>query len=202
MTEPPAIVFVTAFDEHAAAAYGVGAVDYLLKPVSAERLAAALDRVRRFAAPDAGPGRPPVDALAAVPVELGGRTRFVRRDDVRFAEAQGDYVRLHTPDGSAPAAHPDLPARGALAPAPGSSGCTAATCWRCARCASCAATSAAGCSRTPTSATCRSAAGTPASCASGCSTPPPAASSRAPAGRPMNRAAVTGRPEPAAGGSR
>ena len=41
-----------------------------------------------------------MDELAAVPVELGGRTRFVRRDDVRFVEAQGDYVRLHTPDGS------------------------------------------------------------------------------------------------------
>ena len=84
MTEPPAIVFVTAFDEHAAAAYQVGAVDYLLKPISAERLAAALDRVRRFAAPDPATSRPPVDALAAVPIELGGRTRFVRRDDVRF----------------------------------------------------------------------------------------------------------------------
>jgi two-component system, LytTR family, response regulator len=100
MTEPPAIVFVTAFDEHAAAAYQVGAVDYLLKPISSERLAAALDRVRRFAAPDPATSRPPVDALAAVPVELGGRTRFVRRADVRFAEAQGDYVRLHTRNGS------------------------------------------------------------------------------------------------------
>jgi two-component system, LytTR family, response regulator len=100
MTEPPAIVFVTAFDEHAAAAYQIGAVDYLLKPISAERLAAALDRVRRFAAPDPGTRRPPVDALAAVPIELGGRTRFVRRDDVRFVEAQGDYVRLHTPEGN------------------------------------------------------------------------------------------------------
>jgi two-component system, LytTR family, response regulator len=99
MNDPPAIVFVTAFDEHAASAYEIGAVDYLLKPYGAERLAAALDRVRRFAAPDPA-ARPPVDALAAVPVELGGRTRFVRRDDVRFAEAQGDYVRLHTPEGS------------------------------------------------------------------------------------------------------
>lgn len=101
MTDPPAIVFVTAFEEHAASAYGIGAVDYLLKPVGPERLAAALDRVRRFtaaSAPDPGTGGP-VDALAAVPVELGGRTRFVRRDDVRFVEAQGDYVRLHTTTG-------------------------------------------------------------------------------------------------------
>lgn len=95
MAAPPAIVFVTAFDEHAAAAYDLGAVDYLHKPVGAERLAAALERVRRFAG--AATARPRVDALAAVPVELGGRTRFVRRADVRFAEAHGDYVRLHVP---------------------------------------------------------------------------------------------------------
>ena len=102
MTDPPVIVFVTAYDEHAAAAYGIGAVDYLLKPVGAERLAAALARVRRFTAGvDAEqPGLAPVDALAVVPVELAGRTHFVRRDDVRFAEAHGDYVRLHTPTGA------------------------------------------------------------------------------------------------------
>jgi two-component system LytT family response regulator len=101
MTDPPVVVFVTAYEEHAASAYGIGAVDYLLKPVSAERLAAALARVRRFTAA-AAPGTvpAPVDALAAVPVELAGRTRFVRREDIRFVEAQGDYVRLHTPTGA------------------------------------------------------------------------------------------------------
>jgi two-component system LytT family response regulator len=102
MTDPPAVVFVTAYEEHAASAYRIGAVDYLLKPVSAERLADALGRVRRFAVAgrDAPAAMAPVDALAAVPVELGGRTRYVRRDDVRFVEAQGDYVRLHTPSGA------------------------------------------------------------------------------------------------------
>lgn len=103
MTDPPVVVFVTAFEEHAASAFGIGAVDYLLKPVGAERLEAALDRVRRFAS--AGGADPVadaerIDALAAVPVELGGRTRFVRRDDVRFVEAHGDYVRLHTTSGT------------------------------------------------------------------------------------------------------
>jgi two-component system, LytTR family, response regulator len=111
MTDPPVVVFVTAFEEHAASAYGIGAVDYLLKPVGQERLRAALDRVRRFLSADAGATSEPVagvareavetrDALAAVPVELAGRTRFVRRDDVRFAEAQGDYVRLYTASGT------------------------------------------------------------------------------------------------------
>jgi DNA-binding LytR/AlgR family response regulator len=99
MADPPAIVFVTAFEQHAVSAYGVGAVDYLLKPVSAERLADALGRVNRVHNAGSAPA-PVVDELAAVPVELGGRTRFVRRSDVRFAEAQGDYVRLHTRGGS------------------------------------------------------------------------------------------------------
>lgn len=98
MADPPVIVFVTAFEEHAASAYGIGAVDYLLKPVGKERLAAALERVRRFRTAPPEPAVA-VEALAALPVELGGRTRYVRRDDVRFAEAQGDYVRLHTPSG-------------------------------------------------------------------------------------------------------
>ncbi|MFR9801852.1 LytR/AlgR family response regulator transcription factor [Pseudonocardia sp. RS010] len=101
MTDPPEIVFVTAFEEHAVSAYGVGALDYLLKPVAAERLDATLARVLRVArAADPAPAAPAVDELAAVSVELGGRTRYVRRDDVRFVEAQGDYVRLHTRNGS------------------------------------------------------------------------------------------------------
>jgi len=101
MTDPPVVVFVTAFEEHAATAYGIGAADYLLKPVRPERLRAALDRVQRFLAPPTGAPEPAaVDALAAVPVELAGRTRFVRRDDVRYVEAHGDYVRLHTPSGA------------------------------------------------------------------------------------------------------
>ncbi|SFQ58859.1 DNA-binding response regulator, LytR/AlgR family [Amycolatopsis arida] len=97
LAEPPVIVFVTAYDEHAVAAFGIGAVDYLLKPVRAERLADALARVTRIAPAEEAPPRP--DAMAALPVESGGRTRYVRRDEVRFVEAHGDYVRLHAPSG-------------------------------------------------------------------------------------------------------
>jgi DNA-binding LytR/AlgR family response regulator len=97
---PPAIVFVTAYEEYAVRAFDIGACDYLLKPVSRARLRTALGRAL---------GRPPDqpfppledDPFATIPVEIAGRTRFVPREQVRWVEAEGDYVRLHTLDGSA-----------------------------------------------------------------------------------------------------
>ena len=90
---PPQIVFVTAYDEHAVDAFELRAVDYLVKPVMAERVAEAVRRL--CPTPDAA-----ADPDESVPVELAGVTRFVRRSRVHFVEAQGDYARLHTADGS------------------------------------------------------------------------------------------------------
>jgi DNA-binding LytR/AlgR family response regulator len=87
----PQIVFVTAYDDRAVEAFEVQAVDYLLKPVSPDRLAEAVRR-----AVSAGSAEHPDDQDETIPVELAGVTRFVRRSQIRFAEAQGDYVRLHT----------------------------------------------------------------------------------------------------------
>lgn len=98
LADPPAVVFVTAHEAHAVAAFDLEVVDYVLKPVRAARLAAALRRVGT-AENDAGPRRPGAGG-ATVAVELGGVTRFVPRSSVLWAEAQGDYVRLHTADGS------------------------------------------------------------------------------------------------------
>lgn len=93
---PPAIVFVTAYDDHAVDAFALHAVDYLLKPVRSDRLAEA---VRRLAA--RGPALAPEPAPdSTIAVELGGVTRFVPVAEVRYVEAQGDYARLHTPRGS------------------------------------------------------------------------------------------------------
>jgi DNA-binding LytR/AlgR family response regulator len=91
---PPRVVFVTAYDEHAVEAFELEVVDYLLKPVRESRLAEAL---RRVVETGAGAAEEPDDTI---PVELGGVTRFVRRADVRYVEAQGDYTRLHTPAGN------------------------------------------------------------------------------------------------------
>lgn len=93
--EPPPVVFVTAYDEHAVDAFDLNAADYLLKPVRDDRLAEAVRRV--VEASGSAPANGGRDLIA---VELGGRTRFISRSDVRYVEAQGDYARLHTEDGS------------------------------------------------------------------------------------------------------
>lgn len=90
----PVIVFVTAYDSHAVDAFDLEAADYLLKPVRAERLEQALARIRRVAAAPPAPAPPPAEETIAV--ELGGVTRYLKRSEVVYAEAQRDYVRLHT----------------------------------------------------------------------------------------------------------
>lgn len=102
LARPPAVVFVTASQAHAVDAFGIGAVDYLLKPASAGRVRQALGRVRRARAatvPPAAPTPEPAGDLAVLKVESEGRTRYVRREQVRFVEAQGDHVRLDTREG-------------------------------------------------------------------------------------------------------
>jgi DNA-binding LytR/AlgR family response regulator len=89
--ERPHIVFVTAYDDRAVDAFEVQAVDYLLKPVRADRLAEAVRRVV-----SAATGEQAADDDETIAVELAGVTRFVRRSQVRFVEAHGDYARLHT----------------------------------------------------------------------------------------------------------
>lgn len=94
LAEPPAVVFVTADDAKAVEAFELRAADYLLKPVRAERLRQAVDRVVELG-DTATPGD---DEM--LPVTVGSVVRFVRRSDVRWVQAQGDYSRLHTGDGT------------------------------------------------------------------------------------------------------
>ena len=89
---PPSTVFVTAHDEHAVDAFDLQAVDYVLKPVRAERLAEAVRRVLAAS-------RPEVEE-EQVPVERGGVTRFLPLSQIRYVEAEGDYARLHTGEDS------------------------------------------------------------------------------------------------------
>jgi two-component system response regulator LytT len=87
----PAVVFVTAHEDKAVAAFDLGAVDYLLKPLHSARLGTTLGRIAKGRA-----SSEPATEDVVVPVELAGTTTLVPRADVRYVEAQGDYVRLHT----------------------------------------------------------------------------------------------------------
>lgn len=114
--QPPALVFVTAHSDRAVAAFEVGAVDYLLKPVRAERLSQAIDRILALRGSeretdedaghpqteDAGSDGEPTTGLETgdvIPVERGGVTSLITRDSVAWVEAVGDYARLHTETG-------------------------------------------------------------------------------------------------------
>ena len=90
---PPAVVFVTADEDRALEAFELRAVDYLLKPVRTERLAESVRRVCELME-----GSTP--APEVITVDQGGVSRMIRRDDVRYVQAQGDYARLHTAEAS------------------------------------------------------------------------------------------------------
>ena len=91
----PAVIFVTAYDEYAVNAFEVHAIDYLLKPFSAERLRSSLDHARAHVAHHrAQPGTERVrrDRLM---VKSDGRIRVIRTADIDWCEASGNYVGLH-----------------------------------------------------------------------------------------------------------
>lgn len=93
----PAVVFVTAYDEYALTAFEVHALDYLLKPFSAERFRAALVHARaqvaRRRADSAGQReRLRRDRLM---IKSGGRIHVIRTAEIDWCEASGNYVGLH-----------------------------------------------------------------------------------------------------------
>ncbi|MBI5519625.1 MAG: response regulator [Desulfovibrio sp.] len=105
LERPPLFVFVTAFNEHAIRAFEENAADYLLKPVSPDRLAKSLERIRRLLAEPApsdlssaiqrllvSAGRAEARPLSRIAVEQGGRIALIPAASVLFIEA--DEKRL------------------------------------------------------------------------------------------------------------
>ncbi len=103
----PAVVFCTAYDEHALSAYEAAAVDYLVKPVRRERLAAALERARTFIAgrgqrldgdanSAAGNGSAhPEKRRSHLCARLRGSLRLIPIEDIRYLQAEEKYVVVH-----------------------------------------------------------------------------------------------------------
>lgn len=109
----PAIVFVTAFDEHAIRAFEINALDYLLKPVDGERFQKTLERVRRqikdsnaedldrklsalLNSLESKP--PPATVLERVVLKEQGRIRFLNVNEIDWISSEGNYVKLHARD--------------------------------------------------------------------------------------------------------
>ena len=114
---PPLVIFATAYDEYAIRAFELHAIDFLLKPFSAPRFHRAIERARerleligssdaaadaareqltRLLADLAGQGR----ALQRVAVTEDGRTFFLPTEEITWVESVGNYLILHTADGS------------------------------------------------------------------------------------------------------
>ena len=105
----PAVIFTTAFDEYAIKAFDAHAIDYLLKPFSKERFNIALqkwkdqhgtieskNKTKAFIETAA---KQPEEQMRVV-VKTGSKIRIIPVHEIIFIEADDDYVRIHTADGS------------------------------------------------------------------------------------------------------
>jgi two-component system LytT family response regulator len=117
----PAVVFVTAYDDYALAAFDAHALDYLMKPVNRERFTRAIDRAAGMigmgaTGASAGALARLVERLDAerggadrIGIKAGGRVLFLRVEEIDWVEAADDHVRFHV--GKATYLHRDTLAR-------------------------------------------------------------------------------------------
>ena len=90
--EMPRIIFTTAYDEFALRAFEVNALDYLMKPITPDRFAAALSRARE--GPVAPADQSPLRSSDQVFVRDGDRCWFIPVSKIRLLESEGNYTRV------------------------------------------------------------------------------------------------------------
>lgn len=96
LTNPPAIVFVTAYAEFAVDAYNLDAVDYVLKPVELDRVEHALDKVEALQ----GQSNKSVTTDSRLLVEHNNKQTYILANTIVYAEARGNYASVYTKNNS------------------------------------------------------------------------------------------------------
>ncbi|MBE0447202.1 MAG: response regulator [Actinobacteria bacterium] len=95
----PAVVFVTAYSEHALEAFELDAVDYLVKPIDEDRLNQAISKAgkRKESQPSISKAEPLIE-IERVPVESRGKTLLLPMQDIVYIASRNDIVFVHTAD--------------------------------------------------------------------------------------------------------
>ncbi len=106
-TPRPLVIFATAHPEYAVEAFGIDAIDYIMKPLEFGRVAKAVKKAARLrrlvldrerGAPIAASESPPADASGVLKIKDAGRFYFIPYKDIIWIEAAGDYSILHAAD--------------------------------------------------------------------------------------------------------
>ena len=101
MSKPPAVIFTTAYSDHALEAFETHAVDYLLKPIKQDRLEEALQAAKRLTRPQLQELRSPEDEnkiRSHICVKIRGTLELIPVEDIRYFMADHKYVTLRTID--------------------------------------------------------------------------------------------------------
>jgi two-component system, LytTR family, response regulator len=109
LTNPPAIIFSTAYDEYAIKAFEKSAVDYLLKPYSEARFVEAVAKAKLKIGAQALNSDEPLknlstnfqqnETLSRIAVKTGSKIHLIAVDKIKYVESFDDYVKIHTADG-------------------------------------------------------------------------------------------------------
>ncbi len=105
----PVVVFCTAYDEFALQAFETNSIDYIVKPVKAERIQKSIEKLDTLKSQsdkqellrmiESYLSQAPKKEITSIPVKLGDRMLFVRIEDVTYFSAEEKYVTIHTRDG-------------------------------------------------------------------------------------------------------
>ncbi len=105
----PVVIFCTAYDEFALKAFETNSIDYIVKPIKADRIAKSIEKLDTLKHNSDKQGllriidnyisQTPKKEITTIPVKLGDRMLFVRIEDVSYFSAEEKYVTIYTKDG-------------------------------------------------------------------------------------------------------